>query len=750
MLHFSNGLICRLECIFLAVLISGTPSGGQSFQVLYRSSALGNPAIVEQGPSGFGIATSSGKTASIVIMKTDLAGNLQWAKSYRGPQTSFNYPMDIKWSADGGLYFVAPYTASQSTEVLGSIIVKLDEDGDIQWTWRLEKWYGNFDALLPLQDGVLLATYSSELKAVVLLRIGLFGQLSWNKVIKDEIGNFHFDFHLFGTKPNGGILLGYSTYSSVGTNLQFDHSTILEMDSVGQIKRGRRLKNVAIRELEAFPDGRLLANGLRMDTVFTTVTAVLDTQLEVDWANQYYISDQPLYGHASIYNNGILLTSDYQPDGGSRILLGLDNEGQTVWKKAFPKLSAFDGSVPRGHAGLFWPSFIASNELSLTLASFGPDGDYCTPAVPCNLKARPFPLIIGDGEWQESTTVKRIREADLVATPVSVQASTYCIDVNPSTAEFTLEDSILCTGNELAAKRRANWGKSVWTQNEGVPFTSVDNSPYVVPLLQAGIIRILHSINQAGCKYESLYALPVLSGLNAGLPADTLLCRGASLSLHLPLEDNIRIKWQDGTESKKYEINKPGLYSVQATDGRCAIEDSILVKWQDPKFPELGLDTAICAGAEFFLTDKSNHNWKGYKWNDGSNEQTFTVESPGYYTLEVNDGICTTSDTVEISMRHCPDCEVFFPTVFSPNGDGINDFWVPALGCAVAGFYDLKIFDRWGSLVFQSKDPSVGWDGKTKKKNVETGPYIYTFSCQLDNNAWKFDLAQSGMFFILK
>src|SRR5690606_31931382 len=76
--------------------------------------------------------------------------------------------------------------------------------------------------------------------------------------------------------------------------------------------------------------------------------------------------------------------------------------------------------------------------------------------------------------------------------------------------------------------------------------------------------------------------------------------------------------------------------------------------------------------------------------------------------------------TIELNVNNCPappqgirvtvsDHNFYFPTAFTPNGDGLNEVFKPAT--FYEGEYDLRIYDRWGALVFQSNDPQAHWDG---------------------------------------
>jgi gliding motility-associated-like protein len=93
------------------------------------------------------------------------------------------------------------------------------------------------------------------------------------------------------------------------------------------------------------------------------------------------------------------------------------------------------------------------------------------------------------------------------------------------------------------------------------------------------------------------------------------------------------------------------------------------------------------------------------------------------YTVTVTapDG-CLGSDTALIVVEMlCGD--FFLPTIFSPNGDGLNDE-LCLLGNCIAEF-QLSIFDRWGELVFETKDQSVCWDGTYNGKIMNTASFVY-------------------------
>lgn len=129
--------------------------------------------------------------------------------------------------------------------------------------------------------------------------------------------------------------------------------------------------------------------------------------------------------------------------------------------------------------------------------------------------------------------------------------------------------------------------------------------------------------------------------------------------------------------------------------------EALSVTWQPPDF----LDCAVC------LTTNA--------------VPLKTVQ----YTVEVVDSNgCAATDVVNITVNDGLD--IYAPSAFSPNGDGINDFFTIHTGRSVAQVLSLRVYDRWGGLMFETKNPPVnmvgeGWDGFTNGKPAPIGVYVF-------------------------
>jgi gliding motility-associated-like protein len=83
---------------------------------------------------------------------------------------------------------------------------------------------------------------------------------------------------------------------------------------------------------------------------------------------------------------------------------------------------------------------------------------------------------------------------------------------------------------------------------------------------------------------------------------------------------------------------------------------------------------------------------------------------------------------------------LYSPTVFSPDGDGINDLF-KVYGRGISDF-KIEIFTRWGHMVYKSNELNEGWDGTFKGKDLPTGTYVYKIKTSKNSDDKK--LVKSG------
>jgi gliding motility-associated-like protein len=84
-------------------------------------------------------------------------------------------------------------------------------------------------------------------------------------------------------------------------------------------------------------------------------------------------------------------------------------------------------------------------------------------------------------------------------------------------------------------------------------------------------------------------------------------------------------------------------------------------------------------------------------------------------------------------------CIIAVPSAFTPNNDGLNDYLYP-LNAIKAENLDFKVFNRWGQLVFHSKDWTQKWDGKINGVLQATGVYIWMLDFTYRDTKQRFSL----------
>ncbi|HEX4888336.1 MAG TPA: gliding motility-associated C-terminal domain-containing protein [Luteibaculaceae bacterium] len=106
--------------------------------------------------------------------------------------------------------------------------------------------------------------------------------------------------------------------------------------------------------------------------------------------------------------------------------------------------------------------------------------------------------------------------------------------------------------------------------------------------------------------------------------------------------------------------------------------------------------------------------------------------------LAISDKGC--ADTINKPIKVTGEMLINIPNTFTPDGDGINDVFFPVLvGIEVTRGYELQIFNRWGELIFESQDPTQGWDGTYQMKPVPQGVYTYRVKV---NNVYKVEVKE--------
>jgi gliding motility-associated-like protein len=229
--------------------------------------------------------------------------------------------------------------------------------------------------------------------------------------------------------------------------------------------------------------------------------------------------------------------------------------------------------------------------------------------------------------------------------------------------------------------------------------------------------------------------------MNAGCKSDTLLLNhngngGAN-------------QWQwviDGTQvstAQNYTlISKAfGSHTAKLTvaNGKCTDTASRVFTFVDQtvKAAFASLDS-LCPTDTLHFTDLSTPNTIAWKWDFG-NGVTSTSQTPpaqnypltgrfnNYFIKLSVQNSYNCADTTYKVITVLASCYVAVPSAFTPNGDGLNDYLYP-LNAFKAGEMEFRVYNRYGQVIFETKDWTKKWDGRVNSQLQGSGTYVWTLS----------------------
>jgi gliding motility-associated-like protein len=310
------------------------------------------------------------------------------------------------------------------------------------------------------------------------------------------------------------------------------------------------------------------------------------------------------------------------------------------------------------------------------------------------------------------------------------------------------------------------------------PAESVLENPPAVCYSTPGIYTVRLTINAGqAAELSTCRQIVVLPAADVALGNNRTICSGSTISLDAG-DGFVNYTWNTGETSRQITVGDSGLYIVRVENASgCSDTDSIEIYTADTM--RATVDTSICHGGRYY----AGNQWRrisgtyldyrssvfgcdsivttnlvvkpqvlvslgndtlichgdplklsvfidsaAYTWQDGSQDSVFNVTQPGiYYVTALKQG-CSGSDTIVVSECPPDQSAVRMPTAFSPNGDGLNDIF--KADCQNILKFHMLIFDRWGTIVFDSIDPSEGWTALSNASYYPPGVYTYRIDYQ--------------------
>ncbi len=301
----------------------------------------------------------------------------------------------------------------------------------------------------------------------------------------------------------------------------------------------------------------------------------------------------------------------------------------------------------------------------------------------------------------------------------------------------------ICPNDTLQLSAGPNVTAAVWTPNQFINDTNLVN-PKVWPP-DTTIYRVTGS-NATGCSISRIVRVYTISKVDADILEDTVLvCEGTSIPLHAALyegsNNDTSFNWVPGLYLNDNSIQNPTLiappgvydYSVIVSSSTC-IPDTDVVHVTIGATPDLeaGDDQTVAVGTTIQLYAASPGNIN-YQWSPTADSLSCVTcrrpfitanQTQTVYVTAINEFGCKALDSVQIRVVGCDPNWIFVPNTFTPNEDGLNDkLFVRGIGLRKLEYF--RVYDRWGHLVYDSKDVNDGWDGKVNGKAAEVATYVY-------------------------
>lgn len=192
-----------------------------------------------------------------------------------------------------------------------------------------------------------------------------------------------------------------------------------------------------------------------------------------------------------------------------------------------------------------------------------------------------------------------------------------------------------------------------------------------------------------------------------------------------------------------------GTYTLTVSKTGCSNQSTVSVVVNPNAVANFGstllTPTNVAHGYSF---GNSSTNATNYFWDFGDGATSTDPNPTHQYTLEQGTATVTLiaynvngcNDTIvySVNLNVVPNDEealLYMPNSFTPDGNEFNQFFGPVFNTSVdLQNFNMKIYNRWGQLVFETSDPNIGWDGSFDAKISKAGMYTWTVNFRDKNS----------------
>ncbi|WP_213086920.1 gliding motility-associated C-terminal domain-containing protein [Chitinophaga agrisoli] len=295
-----------------------------------------------------------------------------------------------------------------------------------------------------------------------------------------------------------------------------------------------------------------------------------------------------------------------------------------------------------------------------------------------------------------------------------ITIDTVNVTVNPP-PDFSLNrDTTICPDQSIMLTVNVTNGGSIRWATGATTSSIVVNEPgqYWV------------TISRDNCMVRDTVNVRLQPSITVDLGPDRQICPGSQISIDGTTKDALSYLWSDGDPNPVKVITAVGEYRLDVMDRFCQriFSDSVRVMLAGMPEVNLGRDTVMCIGETLRLR-ADGKDFNRVLWSDGTTGPFINVTKPGTYSVTVFNDCGSSTDQITVDYTQC-DPEPHFPNAFTPNGDGRNDVFRPVVRGPMYE-YELRIFNRWGELIYLGRDQKKGWDGRYQGQPVSIGTYVW-------------------------
>lgn len=730
---------CRIF-LFLLLFIHYSFSYGQSsFQRTFGTNGDESVYTFTKTDNGYLFAGTTNNAGAgnddILIIETDLNYTILSSKTLGGAQEDF--PRSVIRCADGGYAIIgSTYSFGAGNEEI--ILIKLAQD--LSFLWAKTYGSGNPDrGFCIIEDAgsfVIGATTHGGDGALV-LKTDQVGNLIWSNTygfhpnsarcfsaVMTDMGNYMFT----GPFEQGG---GTFDYMSIEVN----PTGILESASAfnaGGNDHPRDVIRVDGDGYYFFGHSTSFGNGSWDFLIVKT-----DLNGTIQWSKNYASADD-------LWSSQIILTSDNQllitghsgpfsDFGNDIVVMKCDVSGNLLWAKSY---GGSDGEnqkfgnhetileIQSGqYLTIAQTSSFGAGGQDIFLVGFDSQGGSECNYHDLSITESSVSLINEVVALPVNSFIPTITQPSIQIGSINLKDSILCPQIIFPVASFVASETAICQNDcisftDFSSNQPLTWH---WTFESANPIVSSVQNPANICYSSTGCFDVQLIVSNGDGSdtlllpdYICVCSIPVVD-----LGNDTTICQGDFKILN-PGTQYSSYKWQDGSDQPTYTVETMGEYWLEVmNDCGCANADTILVEIQEVPALYIGNDTASCG--EFSILLDAGGQFDQYLWQDGSTDHQLMATNYGFYWVEAFKGGCEVSDSIMIS-EECPS-QIWFPNVFTPNSDGRNDRFLPVYENIIR--YQVYIFNRWGQLIYESKDIDEGWDGKFKGQMCSNGTYFF-------------------------